>query len=334
MKYVTIIDIARELGISKSTVSRALRGDAQNVGKETMRLIQQTAERMGYKRNEMAVNLRQQRTRTIGIVVPEMTTTFFPTFIIYAQETLNKAGYRVVVAQSHEDTMAERQNLAMMEDYRVDGILMSICHGTKNLDCYRHLIEKGIPIVFFDRTLQGIGASCVRIDDYIKAFFMVEHMIRKGRTHIVHLAGPDYIPNAQDRKQGYRDALRKFSLNLPSDYIINAGLDFTDGEHAIEEFIKKEIPFDATFGFTEMSVLGAKNCLQNHHYRIPEDVSVACISGTELCKLVHPSITTVEQPVEKMAERASELLIRMIESSSPLIECVTLDAEMKEREST
>lgn len=334
MKYVTIIDIARELGISKSTVSRALRGDAQNVGKETMRLIQQTADRMGYKRNEMAVNLRQQRTRTIGIIVPEMTTTFFPTFIIYAQKTLNKAGYRVVVAQSHEDTAAERQNLAMMEDYRVDGILMSVCHNTKNLDYYQSLIEKGIPITFFDRTLQGIGASCVKIDDYMKAFFMVEHLIRKGRKHIVHLAGPNYIPNAKDRKQGYRDALHKFGLKLSNDYIVDAGLGFADGERAIEEFVKKGMPCDAIFGFTEMPVLGAKNYLQNHHYRIPEDVAVACISGTELCKLVHPSITTVEQPVEIMAERASELLIRMIESPSSLVECVTLDAVMKEREST
>lgn len=334
MKYATIIDIARELGISKSTVSRALRGDDRNVNKETKQKIIETAEKLGYKRNELAVNLRNQSTRTIGIVVPEMITPFYMNFITYAQRLLNKQGYRVTLAQSHEDPEAERANLQMLEDYRVEGILISVCHNRKNLDVYRQLINKGMPLVFFDRTIADISAPKVKIDDYIKAFFMVEHLIRSGKKKIVHLAGPAYIENAMERKRGYKDALEKFHIPYNSDYVVDAGVNFKDGEEAMEALIRKRISFDAIFSFTEMSALGAKSCLQKHHYSIPADVSISCISGTDLCVLVHPSLTAVEQPVKQMAEAASRLIIEKIDDSSIPDETVILDAEMIVRGST
>lgn len=334
MKYATIIDIAKELGISKSTVSRALRGDDCNVSKETKQKILETADRLGYRRNELAVNLRKQSTRTIGIVVPEMITPFYMKFITRAQEILNKAGYRVTLAQSHESAEAERLNLQMMEDYRVEGVLISVCHDTKNRELYQSFLEKGIPLVFFDRTIADIAAPKVKIDDYIKAFFMVEHLIRNGKKHIVHLAGPSYIQNAKERKKGYKDALEKFHLPCPPEYIVDAGVNFADGERSVERLIRKGIDFDAIFCFTEMSALGAKNYLQRLNYRIPEDVAICCISGTELCMLVHPSITTVEQPAELMAEEASRLIIEKIEDFSIPNETVILEAEMIVRGST
>lgn len=334
MKYTTILDIARELGVSKSTVSRALQGDDRNVNKETKKKILELAEKLGYKRNELAVNLRKQSTRTIGIVVPEMVTPFYMNFITHAQKLLNQRGYRVTLAQSHEDPEAERANLQMMEDYRVEGILVSVCHNRKNLDIYRQLIEKGIPLVFFDRTVEEIDVPKVGIDDYIKAFFMVEHLIRSGKKHIVHLAGPAYIRNALERQRGYKDALEKFHLPYKEEYVINAGVDFTDGEKAVEELIGKGLPFDAIFCFTEMSALGAKSCLQKHHFSIPDDIAICCISGTALCMLVHPSVTTVEQPVELMAQTATELIIEKLENPAADSRKVVLDAEMIIRDST
>lgn len=334
MKYTTILDIARELGVSKSTVSRALQGDDRNVNKETKKKILELAEKLGYKRNELAVNLRKQSTRTIGIVVPEMVTPFYMNFITYAQKMLNRQGYRVTLAQSHEDPEAERANLQMMEDYRVEGILISVCHNRKNLDIYRQLIEKGIPLVFFDRTVDEIAAPKVGIDDYIKAFFMVEHLVRGGKKNIVHLAGPAYIRNALERQRGYKDALEKFHLPYKEEYVINAGVNFTDGEKAVEELIGRGLPFDAIFCFTEMSALGAKSCLQKHHFSIPDDIAICCISGTALCMLVHPSVTTVEQPVELMAQTATELIIEKLENPTVTGRKVVLDAEMIIRDST
>lgn len=141
-KYVTIMDIARELGISKSTVSRALSGDTSNVKAETLQKIMKTAHRMGYHRNDLAVHLRQQRTHNIGIIIPEIITTFYMTFINEVQAILRKQGYKVMIAISSENPKQERENLLMMEQLRVDGILMSVCDKDQNVDLYNKVIER------------------------------------------------------------------------------------------------------------------------------------------------------------------------------------------------
>ena len=165
MKYVTIIDIAKALGLSKSTVSRALSGDTHNVKPATMQRICEMADRMGYQRNEMAVNLRKQSTRNIGIIIPEVVTSFFMSFIQQAQLELRKQGYRTLIAVSNEDAEQEADNLLMFEQCRVEGIIMSVCHKNKNNDLYKRVMAHGIPIVFFDRVVHDIEASQVHIDD-------------------------------------------------------------------------------------------------------------------------------------------------------------------------
>lgn len=334
MKYVTIIDIAKELGISKSTVSRALSGDTHNVKPETMRLICETADRMGYQRNEMAVNLRRQSTRNIGIIIPEVVTSFFMNFIQQAQRELREQGYRTIIAVSNEDPEQEAENLQMLEQCRVEGILMSVCHKNRNASLYNKVMAHGIPIVFFDRIVEDVEASQVRIDDHTMAFFMVETLIRSGCKKIVHLAGPDYISNGYDRHRGYRDALAKFSIPYDKRYVLAGGLNAEQGGSAIEAFLSSGLEFDAIFGFTETATLGAKSVLQKLHYRIPEDVALCCISGTKLCTLVHPTITAVEQPVVRMATVSCKLLLDQIGHPGVAKENVILRGEMNVREST
>lgn len=334
MKYVTIIDIAKALGISKSTVSRALSGDTHNVKPETMRLICETADRMGYQRNELAVNLRRQSTRNIGIIIPEVVTSFFMNFIQQAQSELRNHGYRTIIAVSNEDPEQEAENLLMFEQCRVEGILMSVCHKNKNTDIYKKVMAHGIPIVFFDRMVDGIDASQVRIDDYLMAFFMVETLIRSGCRKIVHLAGPDYISNGYDRHRGYRDALEKFRIPYDKDYVVQGGLNAEQGALAMENFLSEGKELDAVFGFTETATLGAKSVLQKMHYKIPDDVSLCCISGTTLCTLVHPTITAVEQPVTQMATISCRLLLNQISASNASKESSILRGEMMLREST
>ena len=300
MKYTTIIDIAKELGISKSTVSRALSGDTHNVKPETMKLICETAKRMGYQRNEMAVNLRRQTTHNIGIIIPEVVTSFFMNFIQQAQKELRNHGYRTIIAVSNENPDQEAENLQMLEQCRVE----------------------------------GIEASVVCLDDNLMAFFMVERLIRSGCRKIVHMSGPEHISNGYDRYRGYREALEKFSIPYDPRYVINGGLSAEEGSAAIEKFLSQGLEFDGLFGFTEASTLGAKSLLQKKHYRIPEDVSLCCISGTMLCTLVHPMVTAVEQPVNKMATLSCQLLINQIADPNAARESVILRGNIEEREST
>ena len=333
MKHITIIDIAKELGISKSTVSRALSGDTHNVKPETMRLINETATRMGYQRNEMAVNLRRQSSRNIGIIIPEIVTSFFMNFIQHAQKELRQHGYRTIIAVSNEDPEQEAENLMMLQQCRVEGILMSVCHKDRNSNIYKDVTNHGIPIVFFDRKVEGIDASTVRIDDYLMAFFMVERMIMSGCRKIVHLTGPDHISNGYDRHRGYREALEKFSIPYDKRYVIQGGLSAEEGAAAMEKFMSQGLDIYGLFGFTETSTLGAKSSLQKMNYRIPEDVSLCCISGTALCTLVHPTVTAVEQPVVEMATLSCRLLLGQIADPNAARESVMLRGNIVERES-
>lgn len=333
-KYVTILDIARELGISKSTVSRALSGDTSNVKAETIQRILQTAERMGYHRNEMAVNLRKQSSHNIGIIIPEIITSFYMHFVTHVQTILRKQGYKVMIAVSNESPEQERENILMMEQIRVDGILISVCDKDRNIPLYRKVMERGIPMVFFDRTLDcNQDASQVRMDDNIMSFFMVEALINQGRKHIVHIPGPSYIRNGYDRQLGYREALEKHLLPYDVDYILPPALSADEGAKVMEEFLQKHVTFDAVFGFTETALLGAKTTLQKHHFRIPDDVALCCMSGTALSTLVHPTITAVEQPVEEMAGEACRLLMAHLHDANKKAEDVALRGKTIFRES-
>lgn len=333
-KYITIKDIANELGISKSTVSRALSGDSSNVKAETMQLITETARRMGYHRNEMAVSLRKQSSHNIGIIIPEIVTSFYMTFISHVQAILREHGYNVLIAASNESYVQERENIDMMERCMVDGLLISVCDKDRNADIYRRIMSHGTPMVFFDRTVESIEASQVRLDDYIMSFFMVEQLIRSGCKQIVHIPGPSRIRNGYERLRGYRDALEKFHITYNPDLVLPPALSAEEGSQVMSNFLAKNIAFDAVFGFTETALLGAKNLMQKRGLHIPEDVCVCCMAGTTLCTLVHPTITAVEQPVEQMAAEACRLLMAKISDSDKQVEDVVLRGEIVEREST
>ncbi len=333
-KYITIKDIANELGISKSTVSRALSGDSSNVKAETMQLITETARRMGYHRNEMAVSLRKQSSHNIGIIIPEIVTSFYMTFISHVQAILREQGYNVLIAASNESYTQERENIDMMERCMVDGLLISVCDKDRNADIYRRIMSHGTPMVFFDRTVESIEASQVRLDDYIMSFFMVEQLIRSGCKQIVHIPGPSRIRNGYERLRGYRDALEKFHIAYNPDLVLPPALSAEEGSQVMSNFLAKNIAFDAVFGFTETALLGAKNLMQKRGLHIPEDVCVCCMAGTTLCTLVHPTITAVEQPVEQMAAEACRLLMAKISDSDKQVEDVVLRGEIVEREST
>lgn len=347
-KYVTILDIARELGISKSTVSRALSGDTSNVKAATIEKILDTARRMGYHRNELAVNFRKQSTHNIGIIIPEILTSFYMNFVNHVQGILRKEGYKVMIAVSNESPEQEAENIQMMEQIRVDGILMSVCDKDRNLDVYRKVMERDVPIVFFDRTIgegtqnpisqkqgkaKGLNVSQVRMDDNVMSFFMVESLIQQGRKHIVHIPGPSYIRNGYDRLEGYREALEKHLIPYDADYVLPSALSADEGAKMMEDFLQKHITFDAVFGFTETALLGAKTTLQKHGFRIPDDVALCCMSGTALSTLVHPTITAVEQPVEEMAKEASRLLLEHLSDANKQGEDVVLRGETIYRES-
>jgi len=336
MRHITIKDIAKELGISKSTVSRALSSDSQNVSKETVRLVLDTAERMGYRKNEMAVNLRHRSTKTIGIVLPEAETSFYMKFTSFVQHLLQLKGYRLLLAISDEDFINERSNIELFDKYRVDGLLVSTCHSKANYDFYDSFIKRGIPMVFFDRIIPGLECSSVRSDEYKSAFFLMEHLIYDGRKRILYLTGPDYISTTAERMRAYHDTLNKHHISYLPELVVVTGTTEEDGAAAMEKFLDNcplEMP-DALFCFTDLQAVGAKKVLERRGISIPETISIACMSGTRMAALVSPAITSVERPMKEMAEEAVRLLLAKIENIDCPSERIVLPAEMFIRGST
>lgn len=333
MKHVTIKDIAHYLSISVSTVSRALVND-KNIRRETKEKVLEAAKTLGYKPNPVATNLKFGHTNTVGVIVPEMVTPFASRVVNGIQEVLYANGIKVIIAESGEDPEKEKENLQLMERFMVDGIIISLCSYKKNREEYLRLQQAEMPMVFYDRIPYGLDVSQVIVDDYMKAFFLVERIVRSGRKRIVHLQGPDDVYNSTERARGYKDALAKFNIFPDEDMLIKTGLTFEDGKNVADMLVKKNISFDAVFAFTDTLAIGMMNRLRELGKKIPEEIAVASFSGTELSTIVYPKLTTVEPPLLQMGRTAAELILEKIKTPSSPNRSVVLNAEIRMRAST
>lgn len=333
MKHVTIKDIAVRLNLSVSTISRAL-ADDKNIRFETRARIVKTAEEMGYRRNPVAALLRTGRTNSIGIIVNEMITSFAAKVIEGIQSVLHTKGYRIHIADSHDDPMQERRNLQMMESSLVDGLIVAPCNNSSNIDEFRRLAAKGLPMVFFSRSIKDLDVSKVVANDYDKAFYLTEHLLRSGRKRIVHVCGPDDVNNFADIRRGYTDCLRKFKVELSPDLIIPADLCVSDGQRVADQLVEDGVDFDAVFACTDILAISIMNALRRHGYSIPDDIAVAGFSGSPLAQLVYPLLTTVEPPHFEMGEKTARLLLDRIAAPSADLQTIVLDSRICLREST
>lgn len=333
MKHVTIKDIARSLCISVSTVSRALTDD-KNIRRETREAVLREAERLGYRRNPVAMNLKMGRTNTIGVIVPEMHTPYASQVVAGIQSVLYKNNQKVMIAESDENPDRERESLQMMEEFMVDGLIVSLCSYKHNIETYRRLANEGVAIVFYDRIPHGMDdMPQVMVDDNNDSYFMAEHLIRLGCRRIAYLYGPDDVYNAVERGRGYREAMEKFQIYDPR-LIVKTGMTFADGAAAVDSLIRQGIEFDAVYAFTDTLAIGAMNRLREKGRCIPEDVAVAGFSGTELSTIVFPQLTTVEPPLTEMGQRAAELVLEKVRNPEAENRKIVLRTKMKCRAST
>ena len=312
-KRVTLKDIAKHLNLSVSTVSRALIDD-KNIRSETKAIVIEAARALNYKRNPIGLSLKHGITKTIGFIVPEMITPFAAQVVNSAQDKLNTEGYKIIIAQSDENPKKERDNLLLMENFMVDGIIICACDYKTNKNEYLRLQDNGMPIVFYDRIPHGLDFPCVLVDDYKESFFMVEHLIRKGRKRIVYIQGPKHIYNSIERAKGYKDALNKFNISLDPELIIETGMSFEDGRKAAQKLLNSGVEFDAIFSFTETLALGAMNYLKSFNIQIPNQVAVVSFSGTIYSTIVHPQLSSVEQPLNLMGVTAADLILEKIKN--------------------
>lgn len=315
MKFaqVTIKDIARELGISPSTVSRALK-DHPDISVETKKSVNALAEKLNYQPNIVALSLRQKKTNTIGVIIPELVHFFFSTVISGIEDVAHQAGYSVILAQSNETYLREVAHLKALFNSRVDGMLISLARETTNYDHIESIISKGVPIVFYDRMYNSPTSSKVIVDDYAGAKEAVNHLIEQGCKNIAHMVGAPSLIISKDRLRGYKDALTENGLKVNEDLIFpcDSGT-FEEGKEVAKKLLTSKVSIDAIFTNNDPMAMGAMVAIKEKGLKIPQDIAVVGFSNWFFGELMEPSLTTIDQPGYEMGQEAARLLIRQIE---------------------
>jgi LacI family transcriptional regulator, repressor for deo operon, udp, cdd, tsx, nupC, and nupG len=311
---VTIMDIAHELGISKSTVSRALSGHT-DIHEGTRQVVLELAKNLEYQPNPLANALLKSKTNLIGIIVPEFRHYFFPATTVGAQEVLMEAGYNVMICQSGDSYETEVRNTKALLNSRVDGLLVSLTSQTNNFDHFRAVIRRNVPLVFFNRVCTEIETSQVVVDDYEGSVAAVEHLIAQGYRRIAHLGGPTTLQISKLRLQGYLDTLRKHQIQPSEELIINYDLTQEKARIYANHLLNLAQPPDAIFAINDPTAIEIMLIAKARGIRIPEELGVVGFSNDPISAIIEPALTTLSQPVHEMGRKAAQLLIDQINNA-------------------
>lgn len=327
----TIKDIAKALGVSIATVSRALTG-SYDVNPETKERIIEKAREFHYKPNIQARNLLKRRNNMIGVVVPEFISFFFHEIIIGIQEVMNRAGYQVLICHSNESSEIERKNVEMLEDSMVEGLIISVTKESKNTDLYNRLITEQMPIVFFNRVLPDLEASQVIIDDRKWAFKAVEHLIKCGYKRIAHLAGNEHLSVTKRRVQGYKDALEHYNIPFQERLIMYVGVQEDRAKVGVDYLLSLKEKPDAIFAVNDPVAIGTLLELRKRGIKVPEEIAIVGFSESPIGRILE--LTSVSQPTFKIGNVAAELLLERINKPQTPVEIKVLDAQLNIRSSS
>lgn len=316
MNDTKLIDIATALGVSITTVSKALKGYS-DIGITTREKVFAMAEKMNYKPNVNAVNLRTNQTKTIGVIIPAMVHHFFSSVLDGILEEAENRGYLVIILQSDEKYDLEVKQIKLLIQKRVDGILISLTNET---DCFTHIqstINGGMPIVLFDKIAKVVNCSKVVINDRIAAYNAVTFLIKKGYTKIAHFRGSLVPQNSIDRFLGYKKALEDnniaFDTNLV--YICQNNNDFQDGYDNAKKMIDDNKKVDCVFAVTDLVAVGVIKLLNERKIEIPKQIGVFGFSNWFMSAVISPKLTTIDQPGYLIGQKAASILIDEIKQS-------------------
>jgi len=335
-KKVTLKQIAKELDVSISTVSKSLRNSPE-IGEDTREKVQAFAKLYNYKPNNIALSLKNRKTKKIGVIIPEIVHHFFATVISGIEHYANDFGYNVIVCLSDESFDKEVINMEMLAGGSIDGFIMSLSKETQNKSDFHHIeeaINQGMPVVMFDRITNDIFCDKVIIDDKTAAQDAVNFLVFKGMKKIGLITTVDYVSVGKLRTDGYVQALKQNNLIVKEDLILKIE-DIENCAIEIEKYIKEK-DIDGVFAVNELFAVTAIKAANKLGKKVPEDLSVIGFTDGIISKFSSPSITTVSQDGVEMGKRAAKLLIDRLENEEDdefyTVEIV--ETYLVEREST
>lgn len=340
MKFeaITIKDIAKALGLSTSTVSRALR-DSYEISPETKKLVLEYAEKSNYHPNPIALSLKERRSRSIGVIVCEIANSFFSQTINGIESIAYNNGYNVIISQSRESADRELLNLQYLTSRSVDGLIVSVATETKDFSYFKELHDRGMPIVFFDRIVDDIETHKVIVDNYKGAYDATTHLINSGYKNIATLSNAAGLSISKERLAGYKAALQEHGLEVNESMIkqcLHGGMIVSEVEEAIDELLQLKPRPDAILASADKLTTNCLRILKARKIAVPDDMGLIGFSNTDLTELLDPPLSVIKQPAFEMGEIATTLLLNLIESKRPVTDFETrvLTTELLIRGST
>ena len=306
-------DLARELNVSMTTISRAL-SDHFSIGPAMKQKVLKLAKKYNYQPNHLASALRKGKSKLLGVVVPYIEGRFFPSVVHGIETAASKAGYNVIICQSNEDVAQERRSLDSLLSAQVAGVLVSLSRTTRDYQHFDQLRSRGVPLVYFDRVMEGDDVNAVVLDDREGGYLVTRHLLAQGCRRVAHLAGPQHLNIYKNRRQGYLDALRAAGLPEDERLVIYTDMLQEQGAAGLRQLLALPNPPDAVFAAGDFSALGAMQEARRQGLRVPDDVAIAGFSNESFTLVAEPNITTVDQRCEEMGQAAVRLLLEAIDS--------------------
>ncbi len=327
--------LAKELGLSISSVSKALR-DSYEISAETKKRVREMADKLNYQPNPFASSLRRKKSITIAVVIPEIANNFFALAMDGIQMVAQQKGYHVLTYLTHEDHKNEESTIQQLKGGRVDGVLLSLCRDTADVKHLASLHETGIPLVFFDRVPETMECPTVTTDDYESGYKATEHLIKAGCKKISCLSLSNYLSITHKRMKGYEDALQHHNIKLDPKWVLQCTNDNATNLAMITKMLNKKDRPDGIFATVEKLAISTYYVCQDIKLKIPQQLKVISFSNLRTASLLNPSLSTITQPAFEIGKESAALLFRMIEKKTfgNRIDKIVLKSSLIERDSS
>ncbi|WP_405295470.1 LacI family DNA-binding transcriptional regulator [Algibacter sp. Ld11] len=333
---ITLKDLAKELNLSPSTISRALANNPA-ISDSTKKKVQKRAEELGFIPNSIASSFRKKKTQTIGVIVPRIDIHFHSLVISGIEEFAYNNGYNVTIFQSKDSLKREKEIIKILQNKMVDGVIVCLGIETKNCDHFKKINKLGIPLVFYDRVPTDFDANKIIINDFESAYLATEHLIKNGCNRIGHISGRQTTNIFKARLEGYKAALKHYKLPIEESLILfTNNLSYDEGVACAETYLKSPLKPDGIFCANDYTAVSVIQVFRKAKINIPEDVAIVGFSNYPISKIIEPHLTTINDRAFQMGEAATKLLIRQIEEKDESIvsETITLKTELIVRESS
>ncbi|MDB5221397.1 MAG: LacI family transcriptional regulator [Chitinophagaceae bacterium] len=312
MSKINLKNLASELELSISTVSKALR-DSYEIGHDTKKRVLEKAKELGYRANPYARYMRHHKSKTIAIVIPEMVNSFFLQVINGAESIAREKDYHLLIYITHEDAQKEISIINHLQNGRVDGIIMSLSSTVKDYSHLTECINNNIPIIFFDRICHEIETVKITTDDFTSGFIATEHLIQNGCRNIAYLSISENLSIDNKRMQGYIEALTKYDIGFDKSKIIKCNTDDKSNYRQIKKLLTGPAKIDGIFSSIEKFALTTYNVCRDLKIKIPEEIKIICFSNLLTADFLNPSLTTITQPANEMGATAASQLFKYLD---------------------